>query len=63
MTLNTGRRWWVYSKRHKEFEAIGYSKPGDDHMDDALKAMEMLAKHLKRPIPTDINLTLLGTDQ
>lgn len=63
MITTIGKHWWAYSKRQKEFDAIGYTKPGGDYMKDAMGAMEMLSKHLRRPIPADVHLVMLGTEQ
>lgn len=58
----TGRRWWVFSKKNKHFDALGYTKAGCDYQKDATEAMEILAKHLSESIPTDVELVMLGTD-
>ena len=57
------KRWWAYSKRNAAFEIMGYTKKGGDFHDDAAKAMETLSKHLKEPIPSDVELCLLADEQ
>ena len=56
------KRWWAYSKRNAAFEIMGYTKPGGDFQTDAAKAMEVLAKYLKEPIPSDVELCLLSDE-
>jgi hypothetical protein len=55
--------WWAYSKHDGRFDIYGYSTEGGDHRDDALQAMEVLAKHLGEPIPSDIELTIIRSKQ
>jgi len=57
------KRWWAYSKKYPLFEIMGYSKPGGDFREDAAKAMEILAKYLKDPIPSDVELCMLKDEQ
>jgi len=60
---NIGKRWRAYSKRNKNFDVSGYTEPGDDYKEDAIKAMELLSKHFREPIPDDVELALMGTNQ
>ena len=63
MSEIVGKRWWAYSKRSPDFEIMGYTTPGGDFHEDATKAMEILSKHLKEPIPSDVELCLLADEQ
>ena len=63
MTDIVERRWFAYSKRNPLFEILGYSKLGDDHSNDAVKAIETLSKYLKEPIPSDVELCMMPPEQ
>lgn len=60
---NIGKRWWAFSKINKNFDAYGYTEPNGDYKEDAVKAMEVLSKHFSEPIPNDVQLSLIGTNQ
>lgn len=60
---NIGKRWCAWSPSKRNFEACGYTEPGDDYKEDAIKAMEVLSEHFGEPIPNDIELEIMGTTQ
>lgn len=60
---NIGKNWRVWSKRNPNFDILGYTKPGGNHTQDALKACEKLSKHIKESVPTDVQLQFLNSDQ
>lgn len=63
MITSIGKHWWAYSKRNKKFDAVGYTKPGGNHTEDAIEAMKVISRYVKEPIPMDIRLDIIGSDQ
>lgn len=59
-TTSAGQKWWIYSKENKKFDALGFTKDGNDSQREAVEAMECLSKHLHEPIPADVELVMLG---
>lgn len=63
MKSNIGKKWWAWSMTDPKFDIRGYSPGGQDYELDAIKAIDTLAKHLGKPIPADVEWTVLSTDQ
>lgn len=63
MNTQIGKKWAIRSSTDVRFNISGYTKPGDDYENDAIKAMEQLARYIGKSIPRDIELDLLSTDQ
>ena len=57
------KKWQAYSKRSPRFNIFGYSTKNGDYRDDAVKAMEILSKAIKEPIPSDVEMKILSTRQ
>ena len=63
MITAIGKHWWAHSKRNKKFDAVGYTKAGGNYTGEAIEAMKVISRFIKEPIPTDIQLDILGSDQ
>lgn len=63
MISNIGKQWLAWSKSNPKFDIRGYTKGGKDYQNDAINAMQMLSKVMRQPIPKDVELTVISTDQ
>ncbi len=58
-----GIKWRSFSINDPRFDIEGYTNPEDDYQEDATKAMEEMSKLVGKPIPSDAQLGILGTEQ